>query len=43
MNPTKVPMNQKVVEDGIEFAVDNASSAMNGSYYDDFDDYDFII
>ncbi len=43
MNPMKVPMNQKVVEDGIEFAVDNASSAMSGSYYDDFDDYDFDI
>lgn len=49
MNPSKVPMNQKIVEDGIEFAVDNANSAFRGSYYDDFydfddyDDYDFDI
>ena len=42
-NPTKVPMNEDVVSDMVDAAVDYVTSAMYGSYsYDDYDyDYDY--
>ena len=42
-NPTKVPMNQAVVEEAIEDAVDNYGRKLAGSsaYVDDWDDDDY--